>query len=72
MTPMIPFMLDRTYNPGQLVIVREIKYSTSPDFDTAVFTGNLADYGILHFDDNWMGSTTGCRPTTSAPMATIR
>ena len=29
MTPMIPFMLDRTYNPGQLVIVREIKYSTS-------------------------------------------
>ena len=38
-------MLNGTYNPGQLVIVREIL--TAPGgIDTAVFSGNLADYLI--------------------------
>ena len=46
MEPMIPFMLDGTYDPGQLVIVREILYSPTTDFDTAVFSGNLEDYQI--------------------------
>jgi hypothetical protein len=38
-------MLNGTYNPGQLVVVREI-LSSAPAYDTAVFTGNLSDYGI--------------------------
>jgi Ca2+-binding RTX toxin-like protein len=46
MEPMIPFMLNGTYSASQLVIVREILHSTTPDFDTAVFTGNLADYTV--------------------------
>ncbi|MGF6283190.1 peroxidase family protein [Pseudomonas silensiensis] len=45
MEPMVPFMLNGTYNPGQLVIVREIK-SGDNSFDTALFTGNLGEYGI--------------------------
>ena len=44
MVPMVPFMLNGTYNPGQLQIVRELLTAPGPDFDTAVFTGNLADY----------------------------
>ncbi|MBZ9793818.1 heme peroxidase, partial [Rhizobium sp. 3T7] len=43
--PMVPFMLNGTYNPGQLVIVREILTGT-PAFDTAVFSGRQADYTI--------------------------
>ena len=46
MTQMVPDMLSRKYNPGQLQIVREIKYASGPDFDTAVFLGNRADYTI--------------------------
>jgi Ca2+-binding RTX toxin-like protein len=51
MRPMVPFMLDGTYNPGQLVIVREILNGngttlTDVNFDTAVFTGNSGDYDI--------------------------
>src|SRR5439155_2606871 len=34
------------YNPGQLQIVREIKYAAGPDFDTAKFQGDLADYTV--------------------------
>ncbi|WP_439858875.1 peroxidase family protein [Pseudomonas sp. MBLB4136] len=50
MKPMIPLMLNGTYNPGQLVIVREILLD--PDsFDTAVFTGNFSsldpDLGVV-------------------------
>jgi Ca2+-binding RTX toxin-like protein len=45
-------MLDRTLNPGQLSIVREILTDTtnptgpSQNVDTAVFRGNLAEYDI--------------------------
>ncbi|MBJ6127906.1 peroxidase family protein [Microvirga splendida] len=41
-------MFDRTLNPGQLSIVREIVTggSTSTDIDVAVFTGNRAEYVI--------------------------
>src|SRR4029077_13848843 len=58
MQDMVPFMLEGTYNPGQLKAIREILYATdtsgashSPgapfvDFDTAKFQGNLADYTI--------------------------
>ena len=46
MQDMVPFMLDGTYNPGQLKAVREILYADGPDFDTAVFTGPLANYSF--------------------------
>jgi Ca2+-binding RTX toxin-like protein len=49
MAPMIPLMLNGTYNPGQLVAVREI-LSGSGGFDTAVFQGNLSDYSIITND----------------------
>ncbi|WP_309680080.1 peroxidase family protein [Polaromonas sp.] len=39
-------MLNGTWNPGQLQIVREILTAAGPDFDTAVFAGNRADYTI--------------------------
>ncbi|MCP2020160.1 UNVERIFIED_ORG: Ca2+-binding RTX toxin-like protein [Pseudomonas reinekei] len=47
MTPLVPLMLNGTYNPGQLQIVREILTATGPDFDTALFSGNLADYTVV-------------------------
>ncbi|GAU86882.1 peroxidase family protein [Bosea sp. BIWAKO-01] len=46
MEPMVPFMLNGTYNPGQLVIVREILTSATADFDTAKFSGLQANYTI--------------------------
>ncbi len=51
MVPLVPLMLDGTYNPGQLQIVRELEFAAGPDFDTAVFSGILADYTIV-IDDN--------------------
>src|SRR5262245_8490598 len=45
MKPLIPFMLNRTYNPGQLVAVREILPGHG-GFDTANFQGPLANYTI--------------------------
>ncbi|UTW07475.1 peroxidase family protein [Pseudomonas benzenivorans] len=45
MKPMIPLMLNGTYNPGQLVIVREILLKPE-SFDTAVFTGNFSTLGV--------------------------
>ncbi|WP_223544079.1 peroxidase family protein [Pseudomonas sp. A-B-19] len=60
MKPMIPFMLDGTFNPGQLVIVREV-LTAAPAFDTALFTGNLLDYtvttvgGVTTVADNVVG-----------------
>ncbi|MHC8309521.1 peroxidase family protein [Pseudomonas sp. GT1P32] len=45
MEPMVPLMLNGTYNPGQLVIVREILNGDN-SFDTALFSGNLGEYGI--------------------------
>ncbi len=47
---MIPFMLNGTYNPGQLQIVREILPGAG-GFDTANFSGPLANYTII-VDDN--------------------
>ncbi len=43
MEPMIPLMLNGTYTAGQLKAVREI-VDVDDHFDTAVFTGNFADY----------------------------
>ncbi|MGH8648421.1 MAG: hypothetical protein ACREUP_03805, partial [Burkholderiales bacterium] len=40
-------MLNGVWNPGQLQIVREILTAAGPDFDTAVFSGPLANYTIL-------------------------
>jgi Ca2+-binding RTX toxin-like protein len=39
-------MLNGIWNPGQLQIVRELLTAPGPDFDTAVFTGNWAEYTI--------------------------
>src|SRR6185295_13272768 len=50
LAPLIPLMLDGTYNPGQLVAVREL-LAGSGGFDTAVFQGNLSDYTIV-INDN--------------------
>ncbi|MFZ2366927.1 MAG: peroxidase family protein [Azonexus sp.] len=43
MTPLVPLMLNGTYNPGQLVIQREI-IDDNNGFDTAVFSGSRIDY----------------------------
>ncbi len=47
--PLIPLMINGTYNPGQLVATREIM-SGHGGFDTAVFQGNIADYTITPND----------------------
>ena len=57
---MIPFMMDGIYNPGQLMIVREILTADGPDFDTAVFSDVLANYIITIADQ---GTTS---PMTSS------
>ena len=48
LAPMIPLMLNGTYNPGQLVAVREIMPGTAnaPNFDTVVFQGPQANYSV--------------------------
>ena len=46
MAPLVPLMLNGTYNPGQLQIVREILTAPGPDFDTAVFSGARANYTV--------------------------
>ncbi|WP_207266255.1 peroxidase family protein [Pseudomonas sp. GW101-3H06] len=43
MEPLVPFMLNGTYNPGQLIIKREI-LTGNDSFDTAVFSGNSTEY----------------------------
>ncbi len=50
MVPLVPLMLDGTYNPGQLVIVREIMPGNG-GFDTAVYAGPRLNYTVLE-DDN--------------------
>jgi Ca2+-binding RTX toxin-like protein len=55
LTQLVPLMLDGTINPGQLVIIRELQDNVNAfgtDFDTARFTGNLADYTIVDNGDN--------------------
>ena len=49
MTEMFKLMVDGVYNPGQLVAVREIIDGVG-GFDTAIFSGNLADYTIIASD----------------------
>ena len=46
MEPMVPYMLNGTYNPGQLVIVREI-LNGSNSYDTALFSGVATDYNVV-------------------------
>ena len=52
MVDLLPQIFDGTYNPGQLVTVREIlglptpDPEALPDFDTAYFNGNAADYDV--------------------------
>ncbi|WP_192985252.1 peroxidase family protein [Pseudomonas sp. EggHat1] len=61
MVPMIPLMLNGTYNPGQLVIVRELMSGTvDPDdlgqsFDTAVYSGLMSEYEVLEWGDGLFG-----------------
>src|SRR5262249_12827210 len=47
---MVPFMLNGTYNPGQLTIVREILAGRA-DFDTANFSDVRANYAVVVADD---------------------
>src|SRR4029077_13605706 len=44
-TEMVPLMLAGTYNPGQLVAVREILYSADTSTDTSKFSGALIGAG---------------------------
>jgi len=46
MTDMVPFMVNGTYNPGQLVIQREILPSSGFNFDTAWFSGPEGNYTV--------------------------
>ena len=45
LAPLIPLMLNGTYNPGQLVATREIMPG-SGGFDTAVYQGRIGDYTL--------------------------
>jgi Ca2+-binding RTX toxin-like protein len=51
MVPLVQFMMDGTYNPGQLRVVREILTADGPDFDTAAFSDVLANYTITVNDN---------------------
>jgi len=47
MVPLVPLMLNGTYNPGQLVITREILSDSAEfNFDTAVFSDISSNYEI--------------------------
>ncbi len=46
MTQLVDAMVAGLYNPSQLQSVREILYSPTANFDTAKFSGVLADYTI--------------------------
>ncbi|MFZ6049905.1 peroxidase family protein, partial [Pseudomonas sp. CR3202] len=54
LTALVPFMTAGVFNPGQLVIAREILPGTGAGVDTVVFTGNAADYTV---DINNNGTT---------------
>jgi hypothetical protein len=51
LAPLIPLMLNGTYNPGQLVATREIMNGVG-GFDTAVYRGNIGDYIITINNNN--------------------
>ena len=60
-----------TTNPGQLKIIRSIKTDeTSGDTDTAVFSGNRADYDIV-FDDDGRIIVNHARGTQADGMDTL-
>ncbi|MDH4558423.1 heme peroxidase [Pseudomonas sp. BN417] len=46
LTELVPFMTSGFFNPGQLVIVREILPGAGFSYDTVGFTGNAADYTV--------------------------
>ncbi|MFC5696155.1 peroxidase family protein, partial [Pseudomonas sp. GCM10022186] len=46
LTALVPFVTTGVYNPGQLVIVREILLGSGSGFDTVGFSGNAADYTV--------------------------
>ncbi|HEX7891068.1 MAG TPA: peroxidase family protein, partial [Ramlibacter sp.] len=46
LTELVPDMLSGAINPGQLQIVREI-LTAEADFDTALFSGNRAEYTVV-------------------------
>lgn len=65
MTELVARMFNRTFNPGQLQIVREILTANGTgDVDTAVFAGPLANYtvvfgdGVITVTDNVGGDGT--------------
>jgi Ca2+-binding RTX toxin-like protein len=84
MVPMVPFMLDGTYNPGQLVIVREILPGNG-GFDTAHYAGPRQNYTILELKDAdrpssgaalgmknvWNGVPSARNPLTSSPPTAV-
>src|SRR3546814_11809319 len=52
MSQLVTRMFNRTFNPGQLVIVREILADTTAgDTDIAVFSDLRANYDITNNDD---------------------
>jgi len=55
MVDLVPAMVAGWYSPSQLQIVRELKYSETQDFDTAVFSGALVDYNITINDNGTPG-----------------
>jgi Ca2+-binding RTX toxin-like protein len=63
MIPLVPLMLNGTYNPGQLVIVREVLNGTN-DYDTALYSGTSTQYSVLFNDD---GSVTVTHEDATAP-----
>jgi Ca2+-binding RTX toxin-like protein len=55
MVPLVPFMLNGTYNPGQLVIVRELVNTANNlgnNFDTARFSGVRDNYTVEDLGNN--------------------
>jgi Ca2+-binding RTX toxin-like protein len=50
MIPLMPLMLNGTYNPGQLVIVREV-LTDDASYDTAMYSGNSIDYSVVQEAD---------------------
>ncbi|HKD28759.1 MAG TPA: peroxidase family protein [Xanthobacteraceae bacterium] len=46
MVDLFPAMLSGAYSPDQLQIVRELLYSPTPDFDSAVFQSPFANYSF--------------------------
>mgnify|MGYP003693774631 CR=1 FL=1 len=70
MTDMVALMVNGTYNPGQLKIVREIlpgDVNAVDNFDTVYFSGPLEDYTIS-IDAN---GTIGDLRTISSPLRTM-